>query len=385
MHRYSRFFFAAIVVLFGAESGAETDWAFEDAIEGIIEQVNEGSGQALSDAVDIDALLSRVFENLEVSDRVKAGFSQRIRNNQGQLGKNIVRGMPDGSYAKVLSVDQDGDTATALVRYDFGGRGFGYHKYDLVKDDAGNVSIVDWLDYLDGFRYSDALKLSAVTFGPNAASVRGLVPEHEGTEEEFAKFAELIVAYRDQNYKEFYAVSAGLSRKLRQTRLMHLLTGIVSRMTRDKNLYDDAYRDLVSNFSEDPQVVLILLSYYYSKGDNEDAMMALRLLLEDFGVRDAALLSLMSRTALGLRNAHEATLLADEAISIEPELESAYWAAIDAHVTLNHHSIAVMTAKSLEEQFEKSLPRERFENNSRYAGFIESPQFREWQGAKQLQ
>lgn len=383
--RFRLFIITALLVLFSAEPTLSNDRIFEDAIEDIIGQVNEGSGQALSDAVDMDALLSRVFENLEVSDRVKAGFSQRIRRNKNQLGKNVVRGMPDGSYAKVLSVDQDGDTATALVRYDFGGRGLGYHKYELVKDEAGNVRIVDWLDYLDGFQYSDALKLSAVTFGPNAASVRGLVPGHQGSEEDFARFADVIAAYRDQNYKKFYSDTATLSRRLRQTRLMYLLTCIVSRMSRDKSLYNDAYRDLANNFSDDPRVVLTLLNYHYSKGDNEEAIMSLRLLQEDFGVRDAALLALMSRTALGLRNTDEATLLADEAISIEPGLESAYWAAIDAHVTLNHHSIAVMTAKSLEDQFGKSLQRERFENNSRYANFVKSPQFREWQAEKQLQ
>lgn len=383
--RFSIYIIATLVVLINAASALSNDWVFDDAIEAIIEQVNEGSGQALSDAVDMDALLGRVFENLEVSDRVKAGFSQRIRRNRNQLGKNIVRGMPDGSHAKVLSVDQDGDTATALVRYDFGGKGFGFHKYELVKDEAGNVRIVDWLDYLDGFQYSDALKLSAVTFGPNAASARGLVPEHQGSEEDFARFADVIAAYRDQDYKKFYSDSATLPRKLRQTRLMHLLTCLVSRMARDKNLYNDAYRALANNFGDDPTVVLTLLNYHYSKGDNEEAMLSLRLLQEDFGTRDAALLSLMSRTALGLRNADEATLLADEAISIEPELESAYWAAIDAHVTLNHHSFAVMTAKSLEEQFSKSLESERFENNSRYTNFVKSTQFRQWQAEKQLQ
>ena len=353
-------------------------------MEDIIDQVNDGSGQALTDAIDIDALLARVFENLEVSDRLKAGFSQQIKANNN-LGKNVVRGMRDGSYAKVLIVDEDGATATALVRYDFGGRGFGYHKYDLVKDEAGSVRIVDWLDYLDGFRYSDALKLSAVTLGPTAESVRGLVPEHQGSDEQFARFAEVISAYRAQDHKKFYSDSATLSRKLRQTRLMHQLTAIVSRISRDKNLYNDAYRDLTNNFGDDPRIVLTLLNYYYSKGDNEAAMEALRMLQDEFGARDAALLTLMSRTALGLRNADEATLLADEAISIEPQLESAYWAAIDAHATLSHHSFAVMTAKSLEDQFGESLPLERFENNSRYSSLVNSPEFKQWQAEKQQQ
>lgn len=382
--RFSIIIATTLAVLFGADFALSDEWVFDDAIEAIVDQVNEGSGQALSDAVDIDALLDRVFENLNVDARVKNGFSQKIRRSKDQLGTNIVRAMRDGSYARVINVENDGETATALVRYDLGGRGFGYHKYDLVTDEAGNVRIVDWLDYLDGFRYSDALKLSAVTFGPTAESVQGLVPGHQGSDEEYARFAEVIAAYRDQNIKAFYAGSATLTRKLRQTRLMHLLTCLVSRMSREKNLYNDAYRDLSNNFNDDPTVVLTLLSYYYSKGDSDKAMVSLRLLSDEFDAGDAALLVLMSRTALGLGNGDEATLLADEAISIEPELETAYWAAIDAHVRLNHHSFAVMTAKSLEDQFEKSIETERFESNSMYGNFVRSSQYKQWQAEKQL-
>ena len=152
----------------------------------------------------------------------------------------------------------------------------------------------------------------------------------------------------------------------------------------DRNLYNDAYRALSNNFGDDPTIAMTLIPYHYSRRDSEKAMNSLRLLQDAFGVHDGALLALMSRTALGLRNADEASILADEAISIEPELESAYWAAIDAHVRLGHHSFAVMTAKSLEDQFGKSIESERFENNAVYGNFVESPHYKQWQAEKQF-
>ncbi len=385
MPRYSLFLLATIIFLFGVEPGLATDWAFEDNMQAIVDQMNEGSGQAFSDAVDVDALLDRVFQDLEIGERTKAGFSQKIRRSKNQLGENIVRKIPEGSYARLLNVDQEDDKAAALVRYDYGNGRFGYHEYELVKDNSGKIRIVDWLDYLDSYRYSAALRLSAVTFEPTAASVRSLVPEHQGSDEEYARFAEVISAYRKKDYQKFYSDSAALSRRLRRTRFMHLLTCLVSRMTRDRNLYNDAYRALSNNFNDDPTIAMTLIPYYYSKGDNDKAMESLRLLQEGLGVRDAALLSLMSRTALGLRNADEASILADEAISVEPSLESAYWAAIDAHVSLSHHSFAVVTAKSLEDQFGKSIERERFENSSMYGNFVKSSQYKKWQAEKQLQ
>ncbi len=382
--RHSQFFFTIIVILFGAESGASIDWAFEESMETIVDQINQGSGQAFSDAVDIDALLDRVFNDLEIGERTKSGFSQKIRRSRNQLGENIVRKIPEGSYARLLNVRQEGEKAFALVRYDTGNLRFGYHEYELVKDDSGNIRIVDWLDFLDSYQYSAALRLSVVTFEPTAASVRSLVPEHQGSDEDYVRFAEVISAYRKKDYQKFYNESATLSRKLRRTRFMHLLTCLVSRMTRDKNLYNDAYRALSNNFSDDPTISMTLMPYFFSKGDSEAAMESQRLLQEGLGVRDGALLALMSRTALGLRHADEASILADEAISTEPTLESAYWAAIDAHVTLNHHSFAVMTARSLEDQFGESIDSERFEKNSMYGNLVKSSQYKKWQADKQL-
>ncbi len=382
--RFSVCIIANLIVLFSIAPSLAADREFEDGIESIIDQMNEGSSQAFSDAVDVDALLSRVLDGLEVGARLKASFSQKTRREQNQLGENILRRIPEGSYAKVLDVCQDGDNALALVRYGIGKSRFAYYEYELAKDESGAIKIIDWLDYLDGFMYSDALRLYVVTFEPTAASVQALVPGHQGSEEEYAVFAEVISAYRSKNYQKFYNESARLSRRLRQTRFMHLLTSLVSRMSKDKNRYNDAFRALSNNFSKDPTLVFTLLSYHYSKRDNDAVMESFRLLQDEFGVRDAALLSLMSQTAMNLRNADEASILADEAVSIEPQLEIAYWAAINAHVALNHHSFAVLTAKSLEEQFGKSLEAERFENNGMYRNFVESAQYKQWQLEKEL-
>lgn len=382
--RHLHIFLAMFALLCAPELDAAIDWAFEDTMQAIVDRINEGSGQAFSDAVDVDALLGRVFQDLEIGEATKAGFARQIRRSKNQLGENMVRKIPEGSYAILLNVDQKDNKAVALVRYDTGDLRFGYHAYELVKDDGGNIRIVDWMDYLDGFRYSAALRLSVVTFEPTAASVRALIPEHQGSDADYATLAEVISAYRKKDYQKFYSDSATLSRALRQTRFMHLLTCLVSRMTRDKNLYNDAYRDLANNFSNDPTIAMTLIPYFFSKGDTDKAMESQRLLQEEFGVRDGALLALMARTALALRNADEASILADEAISTEPSLESAYWAAIDAHVLLNHHSFAVMTVRSLEDQFEKPIDSERFEKNSMYGNFVKSSQYEQWRAEKQL-
>ena len=164
---------------------------------------------------------------------------------------------------------------------------------------------------------------------------------------------------------------------------MHMLTCIVSRMTRDRNLYNEAYRELAKNFGNDPRVAMTLIPYFFERRDADKAMETERVLQEALDYRDGALLAFMARTALGVRNVDEASILADEAISTEPTLEAAYWAAIDAHVLLDHFSFAVMTAKSLEEQFEKSIERERFEDNSMYGEFVESSHYQQWQREKQ--
>lgn len=381
--RNSAVLVASIVFLFGVEAGLATDWSFEDSMQAIVDQINDGSGQAFSDAVDIDALLDKVFQGVEIGARTRDSFSRQIRANRDRLGENIVRKIGDGYYARLLNVRFEDDKALALVRYDTGDLRFGYHEYELVKDDAGKIRIVDWRDYLDSYRYSAALRLTAVTYEPTAASVRSLVPEHSGSDEEYARFAEVISAYRRKDYQKFYSDSATLSRALRLTRFMHVLTCIVSRRSGDRNLYNTAYRALSNKFGDDPTLAMTLIPYYFSKGDADDAMVSMRLLQDGLGVHDGALLAFMSRTALGLGNTDEASIFADEAVSMEPGLESPYWAAIDAHVALSNYSFAVLTAKSLEDQFGKTIERERFEDSPMYGDFVRSSQYEQWQAEKQ--
>lgn len=359
-----------------------TGQAVEEQLDSIFRQMNQGSSREFSDAIDTDALLSRVFDGLAVEQGLKARFSATIRNGKQQLGKNILKSMPKGAYAKVLNVRQDGDKANALVRYDYGNRGFGYHDYELIKNGSGIFRIVDWLDYLDGERYSAALRLSVVAYDPTVSAVRGLVPEFDGNDDDYDKLAELMKSYRDKDFQTFYNNAAALPRNLRRTRFMQLLVCQVSRMAGDRNLYNNAYRSLSESFGDDPTVVLSLLGYYFSKGAYQDVSKSLRILQEDFGIRDAGILALMSRTALAIGNADEAAVLADEAIAIEPGLEGPYWAAINAHVMLRHYSFAVMTAISIEEEFGKSLSLDQFENNTMYRDFIDSPQFKQWQSGK---
>ncbi|MFQ5548843.1 MAG: tetratricopeptide repeat protein [Woeseia sp.] len=373
---------AMLVASPGIDSADAADGELEAKVDSIFMEMNEGSSRAFSGAIDAGALLSRVFDGLDVTPGLKARYSDTIRRGVPQLGENARKRMPEGEFAKVLKVRREGEKATALVRFGFGNGNFGYNRYDLEIDSAGDIRIVDWLDYLEGERYSESVRRSVVTNQPTAGSVRGLVPDHDGSDEEYARLAEVMTAYRTKDYQKFYNDSATLSRALRGSRFMHLLTCQVSRMTRDRNLYLQAYRALANNFGDDPQVVFQLLSYYFSRGDYEEVNRALRMLQEDFGVRDAALLALMSRTSLGLRNVDEAAVLAEEAISLEPGLHTAYWAAINAHVMMRRFSFAVMTARSLEDQTGEPLDTEQFEKNAMYGEFIKSPQYKQWQSAK---
>jgi hypothetical protein len=91
MSRQSHIFLALIAMFFAADSDAAIDWAFEDTMQEIVDQINEGSGQAFSDALDVDALMGRVFQDVEIGEVTKAGFSRDIQRRKKQIGDNMVR------------------------------------------------------------------------------------------------------------------------------------------------------------------------------------------------------------------------------------------------------------------------------------------------------
>lgn len=367
----------------GIRAAFAADQSFEARFESIVDQLNKGSKEEFIEDLDVDAILQRAFDGLDLDPGVRSRFANNVIRGKKNIVSSFVRRTPEGSYTKLLKVRVNGDRATALVRYDLGRLGYGYHQYELVKDDAGNIRIVDWLDYTAGRTYSDMLRQSVVTYDPTDSSVRGLVKSYDGNDKSYARLAELMQAVRDKDFSSYKRIEPSLDRSLRYSLFMHLLNCDIGKMSRDQNQYNNAYRKLENNFGDNPALALMLMNYRISKGDFDDLGDSLRQLQQAFGVRDAAVLLLMSRAALGSRHTDDAAVLADEAISIEPQLESAYWAAINAHVLLQHYSFAVSTARSLEDQFDKSLERELFEKNGRYANFVKSPQYEQWQAGNE--
>ena len=367
----------------GIRAAFAADQSFEARFQSIVDQLNQGSKEEFIEDLDVDAILQRAFDGLDLDPGVRSRFANNVIRGKKNIVSSFVRRTPEGSYTKLLKVRVNGDKATALVRYDLGRLGYGYHEYEMVRDDAGNIGIVDWLDYTAGRTYSDMLRQSVVTYDPTESSVRGLVKSYDGNDKSYARLAELMQAVRDKDFSSYKKIEPSLDRSLRYSLFMHLLNCDIGKMSRDQNQYNDAYRKLENNFGDNPALALMLMNYRISKGDFDDLGESLRQLQQAFGVRDAAVLLLMSRAALGSRHADDAAVLADEAISIEPQLESAYWAAINAHVLLQHYSFAVSTARSFEDQFDKSLERELFEKNGRYANFVKSPQYEQWQAEKE--
>ena len=365
------------------EEPVAADQSFEARFESIVDQLNKGSKEEFIEDLDVDAILQRAFDGLDLDPGVRSRFANNVIRGKKNIVSSFVRRTPEGSYTKLLKVRVNGDRATALVRYDLGRLGYGYHQYELVKDDAGNIRIVDWLDYTAGRTYSEMLRQSVVTYDPTESSVRGLVKSYDGNDKSYARLAELMQAVRDKDFSSYKRIEPSLDRSLRYSLFMHLLNCDIGKMSRDQNQYNNAYRKLENNFGDNPALALMLMNYRISKGDFDDLGDSLRQLQQAVGVRDAAVLLLMSRAALGSRHTDDAAVLADEAISIEPQLESAYWAAINAHVLLQHYSFAVSTARSLEDQFDKSLERELFEKNGRYANFVKSPQYEQWQAGNE--
>ena len=359
------------------------DQSFEARFASIVDQLNQGSKEAFIEDLDIDAILRRAFDGLDLDPGLRSSFANNVIRGEKNIISSFVRSTPEGSYTKLLNVRVNGDKATALVRYDLGRIGYGYHQYELVRDEGRNIRIVDWLDYTAGRTYSDMLRQSVVTYDPTESSVRGLVKSYDGSDKSYARLAELMQAVRDKDFNSYHRIEPSLDRRLRYSLFIHLLNCEVGKMSRDQNRYNDAYRALENDFGDNPALALMLMNYRISKGDFDDLGESLRQLQQAFGVRDAAVLVLMSRAALGSRHIDDAAVLADEAIAIEPQLESSYWAAINAHVLLQHYSFAVSTARSLEDQFDKSLQREQFEKNGRYANFVKSPQYEQWQAEKE--
>jgi tetratricopeptide (TPR) repeat protein len=351
---------------------------FRAGFQDIVTDLNNNSFERFANAIDREDMLERIFALRLIDQKVKKSFRESFDDNLVNILKSAFAGTGGNIRAAWLGFGSKGDRGKAIVRYDQPDFQFNYHEYELRLDDKGRVVIVDWTDYLDGEKFTDGVGIQLIAANPGAPAVRKLLDFQGPTEQQIFQMTELLKASRDMQVDRYFDILKDVDEKLRRQRVVVVTSVHLTKATRNRRKLRAALIDVDKYFPDEPLYSLMLLDYYFPSRKYEQAMQALLSLQSTLGVQDSAMLARLSAASLVLGNAEDALSHADQAVTIEPGLELAWWSALRARTAMRQFDTAVAALDELEKTFGYTLGPEAFEKDPSMADLLLSSEYETW-------
>lgn len=351
---------------------------FRAGFQDIVTDLNNNSFERFANAIDREDMLERIFGLRLIDQKVKQSFRERFDDNLVNILQSAFAGTGGNIRAAWLGFGSKGDRGKAIVRYDLPDFQFNYHEYELRLDDKGRIVIVDWIDYLDGERFSDGAGMQLIAASPGAPAVRKLLDFQGPTEQQTFQMTELLKAARDMQVDRYFEILDDVDETLRRQRVVVLTSVHLTKATGNRRKLRTALIDVDKYFPDEPLYSLMLLDYYFPSRKYQQAMQALLSLQSTLGVQDAAMLARLSAASLVLGDAEDALSYADQAVTIEPGLELAWWSALRARTAMRQFETAVAALDELEKTFGYTLGPEAFEKDPSMADLLLSSEYETW-------
>jgi tetratricopeptide (TPR) repeat protein len=356
----------------------ERQEVFRAGFQDIVNDLNNNSLERFAHAIDREDMLDRIFGLRLIDPKVKKNFRENFDGNLVGILQSAFAGTEGKIRAAWLGFGAKGDRGKAIVRYDLPDFQFTYHEYELRLDRKGRVAIVDWIDFLDGEKFSDGVGTQLVSMSPGEPAVRKLLDFQGPTEQQMFQVIELLKASRDRQVDRYFDILGNLDEQMRSQRLVVLTSVQLTKATRNRRKLRTALIDVDKYFPEEPLYSLMLLDYYFPARKFEQAMEALLRLQSRLGVPDAAMSARLSAASLVLGNNEDALSYAEQAVQLEPGLELGWWSALRARVALERFGAAVEALDKLDRTFGYTLGPEAFESDPSMSDLLLSEEFETW-------
>jgi len=147
----------------------------------------------------------------------------------------------------------------------------------------------------------------------------------------------------------------------------------------DDDIYRSQLSELAQRYGDDPKQAFMLIDHYFYEEDWVSAANAIQISKKEWADDDALNILLVEILIRSGQDdaAVEASL---QAISIAPNNEDAYWAALSSYNKTAQFDQAVSVLTTLQEKFSYTFTTEEFQKNPEYNGLVASDAFVEWIG-----
>lgn len=358
---------------------------FRDGMDAIVADLNAGSFDRLNRAIDAEDMVERIFGLRLIDGRVKRDFRQQMLEDEGfdAFVEAAYRDeAAEGIRATLLVVESRGRRGRAVVRFDLPYFQVNYIEYELEIRDKDRMIVLDWRDFMKGYRFTDRMGLTLVQAQPNNNAARKLVDFPTVQEAQVFQVVEALKAARDRNFDRYFSIYDDFDERLKAQRPI-LLAGLdAARSARKRRDQRRILVEIDRYFPEDPLFALPLLDYYFPARQYDKAWDALMRVKDTLEIDDAATSARLSSAALVLGQVDEANAYANDAVTKEPDLELGWWSAFRARVAAGEYAEAVEAIDVLHSEFGHDLNAESLGKDRALAPFVASPEFGEWVASK---
>lgn len=354
----------------------------------VIDGLNANSFKKFHDAIDDTTFRGRILGTRVVSDDARQALSQNFEAfiESGFVDSFPVAGNQDGAQGEILgtivSFQESGSGARALVRFEGTGFRFSYHAYELARGRGGRVQIVDWMDYYQGGWFSQRMGDVLVEMMPTQAAVAGLLELPAPTGGQLFQVGELLKSSRDRNPKRYFEILDNMDEVLREQPFIVVLNFKWCRAVRDPARLQGAAADLARLFPGDARYSLGLAEYYVRRGRFEEAIAAFDTLEGALGIKDGAIEALKATAAMALGDFERAQEFALSATRAEPDLELGWWALLRTRTAAGNYDGAIEALTGLEDRFGQLLIPQTLRRDKFLKVLIDQPAYQEWRAVR---
>ncbi len=323
-------------------------------------------------------LVERLVSDFGLSERDRRNIIAGARDatRQNGFGQQLHRNVTAGGSYKLLRVRTAGGQQRALFRMVSPDGAVNYHEFLLARFPDG-VGMEDVYIHATGEPLSQSMRrllLPALAAGPGGVRLKGRDDEYA---KHMATFQALAQAVQQRRFADAVAEYNRLPQKLRDDKfvlVIYLQALAPDGPDGDKN-YLAALERFRQLYPEDVAAEFISIDYHYLKKQYAEVLKGIDRL--DTAVGGDPYLDLMRAGALvEMKRFRDARAAIERAIKAEPTVVSAYGIRILISLRERKYGETLEWLKKLVERC--GVPRDDLPGNPEYAGFVQSPQYRQW-------
>lgn len=349
---------------------------YEELGQSLEESLSECDPALLEASLDVDLLVHRAAQGLELSSTEREDFLKGFKSSFG-FGAAVCQGIGDAGSYKLLRVREVDGKPRALFRMLSDGGGMNYHDMLLARLPGDQIRVVDVFIYLSGEWLSETVRrailpliaekdrsiLGRLVQG-ESAYVASLVRIQGMSEHVMAgRFREALAAYRE------------LPPEVQRDKTVMLTRFTAAVRLNDDEVYKAALEDFKTTFPDDPSIELLLVDYYFFRQEYPTVFGIIDRIEKAVG-GDPYLHHLRANVAYAMGRLDEARKHAYQAIREEPELQDAYWVVVTVALEQENHKETAAFLSGLIDRFGIELP--DLTTVPEYAKFVKSDVYRDW-------